>query len=139
VVPALQPPPAVLPPIPAVQAEEEAVQPAPVQPPTNLTRVTPESTDTLVDGSYPFALLNSEEDRSHILPTRGQIDKVRENMKNQGWKFARVLYQTDMVSEGTNGFADLHPFKSVLLYVLPNENGQIMDVNLKSLLLSEPY
>jgi hypothetical protein len=60
-------------------------------------------------------------------------------MKNQGWKFARVLYQTDMVSEGTNGFADLHLFKSVLLYVLPNENGQIMDVNLKSLLLSEPY
>jgi hypothetical protein len=137
--PAVQPPPAVLPPNLAVHAEDEAVQAPPIDPPTDATHSSPGSTDTLVGGSYPFALLNSKEARYHILPTRGQIEEVRKNMENQGWKFVRLLYQTDMASERTNGFADLHPFKSVLLYVLPNENGQSIDVSSKSVLLSEPY
>jgi hypothetical protein len=131
--PAAQPLPAVILPVPL-----PPVQPPPAQPPANATQIMPESPDTLAGGSYPFALLNSRE--YDILPTRGQIAKMRKDMENQGWKFVRVLYQTQMETENpADGFADLYPFKSVLLYVLPDENGQITDVSIQNHLLSEAY
>jgi hypothetical protein len=129
--------------VPAQQLAAPAAQPLPAvilpaQPPANATQVMPESPDTLAGGSYPFALLNSRE--YNILPTRGQIAKMRKDMENQGWKFVRVLYQTQMETENpADGFADLYPFKSVLLYVLPDENGQITDVSIQNHLLSEAY
>jgi hypothetical protein len=121
---------------PAAQPLPAVILPA--QPPANATQVMPESPDTLAGGSYPFALLNSRE--YNILPTRGQIAKMRKDMENQGWKFVRVLYQTQMETENpADGYADLYPFKSVLLYVLPDENGQITDVSIQNHLLSEAY
>jgi hypothetical protein len=129
--------------VPAQQLAAPAAQPLPAvilpaQPPANATQVMPESPDTLAGGSYPFALLNSRE--YNILPTRGQIAKMRKDMENQGWKFVRVLYQTQMETENpADGYADLYPFKSVLLYVLPDENGQITDVSIQNHLLSEAY
>jgi hypothetical protein len=136
--PALQPPPPVLPPNPALQAEDEAVQSLPVDPPTNATRGTPESTIELVGGSYPFALQNTGE--HDILPTKGLISTIREELKNRNWKFVRVLYQTNMASENSaDGFPDLHPFKNVLLFVLPDDNGVITDVSVKGPVLRKAY
>jgi hypothetical protein len=142
------------PPLPAVQdllVQGPPIQPLPVQPPSSqsppalpstvqspidASSVTSGSADTLAGGSLPFILLTTRE--HEILPTRGQIAYVREDMKEQGWKFVRVLYQSNMESnKGEGGPEDLYPFKSVFLYVRPDENGQIMDVSIASHLLCE--
>lgn len=127
--PLIQPPP-----IQPPSSQPPLAQPPTVQSPTNTRPFTPGSTDALAGGSLPFILLTT---RVHeILPTRGQIAHVREAMNDQGWKFARVLYQMNIESnKSAGGPGDFHPFKSVILYVRPDENGQIMDVSIESYLL----
>jgi hypothetical protein len=63
---------------------------------------------------------------------------VREDMKEQGWKFVRVLYQSNIESnQDEDGPGDLYSFKSVFLYVRSDENGQIVDVSIENHLLCE--
>jgi hypothetical protein len=132
----VQGPPIQPPPIQPSSSQSPSAQPPTVQSPTDASPVTSGSADTLAGGSLPFILLTTRE--HEILPTRGQIAHVREDMKEQGWIFVRVLYQSNIESnKDEGGPGDLYPFKSVFLYVRPDENGQIMEVSIASHLLCE--
>jgi hypothetical protein len=132
----VQPPSSQSPPALPPTVQPPPAQPSTIQSPIDASPVTSGSADTLAGGSIPFIWLTTRE--HEILPTRGQIAHVREDMKEQGWKFVRVLYQSNMKSnKDEGGPGDLYPFKSVFLYVRPDEHGQIVDISIASHLLCE--
>jgi hypothetical protein len=87
--------------------------------PTDIPQA-PISPETVAGGSLPYVLYDHE---VWIHPSRNQRAYVREYMRDQNWKFARVLYQTAPREE------HLHPHKNVLLYIRPNADGQIAEVS----------
>lgn len=109
--------------------------------PANELPTAPASPDTLAGGSPPYVLVNTAAD---LDPSRGQTAHVRDDMRNQGWKFARVLVQSKLKGEflprndGTlvpmNEMA-LNPLTNVLLYVRTDEAERIVDVSIQECFL----
>jgi hypothetical protein len=106
------------------------------------TPLAPDSPETLAGGSPPYVLVNN---RAKLHPSRGQRVHVRNDMNDQGWKFVSVLYQTGMdakesLSSGlriNRAEVALDPFKSVSLYVRPDEHGQIVDVSIAESIIEQ--
>ncbi|KAH5093731.1 hypothetical protein HBI73_126440 [Parastagonospora nodorum] len=85
----------------------------------------PDSPETLAAGSPVYVLENSTQ---WLSPTRGEREFVRSSLGNRGWKFVKVLDQRALDKDRKRTDRALHPYKNFLLYVRPNEYGNIEDV-----------
>jgi hypothetical protein len=109
---------------PPFQADDSA--------PQNSTPGTPDSPDTIACGSPLYVARNYPRNKTYRSPTKGQRAFVDNDMKEQGWKFVSILYQLGFGSSSTGkdpATKPLHPPKNVLLYVRPDDTGQIQDVS----------
>ena len=130
--PTIVPPVIAQPPVSAPAPSAPTPQPGGDDPAPPTTPSPPDSPETLAPGSPAYVLRNNPEDGIHLHPTRGERAHVNTLMESQGWKFATVLWQTDLMAGGDgedrNKIA-LHPRKNVLLYVRPGATGLIEDVS----------
>jgi hypothetical protein len=116
------PPPRAAPSRRATPPQPTPPQPTPPQPtpPQPAQPQAPDSPETLAGGSLPYVGYDEE---VPLHPSRNQRTYVRDHMQDQDWKFVRVLYQTKPRKR------ELHPNKNVLLYVRPDDDGQITEVS----------
>jgi hypothetical protein len=106
-------------PPPGAAPSRRATSPQPA-PPQLAQPQAPDSPETLAGGSLPYVGYDEE---VPLHPSRNQRTYVRDHMQDQDWKFVRVLYQTKPRKR------EIHPNKNVLLYVRPDDDGQITEVS----------